>query len=473
MEALPNELLLEIIKQLFLEAFSTVLNIGLVNRRLHRLTNELLYSTYSLDRGNPALFIRTLASWPAHARRIQSLEWDCRPVHNNSLVTSDAFRFPGDLAPIERRNITKALGSKNPYETDDLNSILMDAGTDAYLNLFLSFAPDVCDIRIAIPSKWNYHAVWFTSSLGLRILSNLNKAYIVGPMRIRNVIPLFLVPSLRILTLDHVAHDRNRVLRGTFKWYGHDAAIQRLRKEKSWVESFHLQKCSTDTVEIAQLMPLFGRLKTFEFEFTGHDKDEANTTITHFVHSITNQSNSLKSLFLKDFRLALDPTALKGLSKLEHMDFLLLDMTMMCGSYLQKTTVESLSSVLQHLPKRLQHLHLIANDPDGEELKPSTAFTDALHGIAPIMKSILPALHTLKIADWDPLLGTFTCQTQVKAIQLAFAKIGVDFLWQPRDILINDSNENDIITLEGKEEGWIWVQWVDSDELWNEGRNDV
>ncbi|XP_014561298.1 hypothetical protein COCVIDRAFT_86758 [Bipolaris victoriae FI3] len=473
MEALPNELLLEIIKHLFLEAFSTALNIGLVNRRLHHLTNELLYSTYSLNRGNPALLIRTLASWPAHARRIKSLEWDCRPAHNNSLVTSDAFPFPGDLAPMERCNIAKALCSKNPYETDDLNSVLMDAGTDAYLNLFLSFAPDVCNIRIAIPSKWSYYRIWFTPALDLRILSNLNKAYIAGPMRIRNVVPLFLLPSLRSLTLDHVAHDRNRVLPGTFKWYQYDAAIQRLRKERSWVESFHLQKCSTDTVEIAQLMSLFGHLKTFEFEFTGHDKDEANTTITHFVHSIANQSNSLTSLFLKDFRLALDPTALKGLGKFEHMDFFLLDMTMMCGSYLQNTTVESLSSVLQHLPKRLQHLHLIANDPDGDELKPSTAFTEALHAIAPIMKSILPALHTIKIVDWDPLLGTFTCQTQVKAIQLAFAEIGVDFLWQPLDIVIKESNENDIITWEGKEEGWVWIQWVNSDELWNEGRNDV
>ncbi|EUC40216.1 hypothetical protein COCMIDRAFT_9865 [Bipolaris oryzae ATCC 44560] len=328
MEALPNELLLEIIKELFLEAFSTALNIGLVNRRLHRLTNELLYSTYSLSRGNPALFIRTLASWPAHARRIQSLEWDCRPAHNNSLITSDAFRFPGDLARIERRNIAKALDPEIPYAADDLNSILMDAGTDAYLNLFLAFAPDVCDIRIVIPSKWNYRAVWFKPASDLRILSNLNKAYIVGPMRIRNVIPLFLLPSLRSLTLDHVVYDRNRVLPGIFKWPEYNAALHRLRKQKSWVESFHIQKCSVDTVEIARLMPLFGHLKTFEFEFTGHEKDEANPTITHFVHSISNQSNSLTSLFLKDFRLALDQTALKGLSKLGHLDFLLLDMTM-------------------------------------------------------------------------------------------------------------------------------------------------
>jgi hypothetical protein len=477
MEALPNELLLEIINQLYLEGFDAVSDIGLVNRRLHRLTNELLYNTYSLNHGYPGLFIRTLASWPAHVRCVRNLEWDCRPIHNDALVTSDAFPLPVDLTPTERRNIEKALPPESLYDLDILSSGLKNIGSDAYLNLFLAFTPDVRNIRVAIPSVWDYHAIWFKQALKHQILHNLKKAYIIGPMRIRNVIPLFLLPSLRVLTLDHVAYDRNRILPGTrydsFKWHEYDVVIQKLEREKSWIEDFHLQNCSTDTTDIARLMTLFGHLKTFEFEFTGHDQDEANMDFADFLHAITYQSASLTSLSIKDYRLELDPNVLRELNQLEHTDSLLLDITMMCGSYLQNTTVELLSSLLQQLPRRLQHLQLIANDPDGEELKPSVAFTDALCAIAPRIKSILPTLHTLRIIDWEPLLGTFTCQTQVKAIQLAFTEAGVEFLSQPRDYIAKSYDYDDIITLQGQEEDWIWVQWVDSDGLWIKDRNDV
>ncbi|KAL6150251.1 hypothetical protein ACJQWK_00462 [Exserohilum turcicum] len=474
LESLPNELLLEIVNQLFLESIDQVRSISLVSRRCHRLANELLYSAYARNRGDPALFIRTLASVPDLARCVRSVDWDCRPLHSNTLVTSDVFWFTDDLTCTERRVITNALVSERCCNTDSLDQQLTDLGTDAYLNLFLSFTPHVRRIRIAIPFMWNYNAIWFKPALDSLILKNLTKSHIVGPLSIRNVIPLFVLPSLQSLTLDHVAHDRNRILHGTpLEWHAYDIVFEKLQLQGSNIEEFVVQNCSIDTVDMARLMGLFRNLKTFEFEFTGHGQDKDNVDLAYLLNAVTQQKKSLTSLSLKDCRLASDRYILQELSKLEHLEYLLLDITMLCGSYLHDPTVELLSSLLQQLPRRLGRLHLIANDPDDDELRPSIGFSDALQALAPGIKNIFPALHTLGIVGWDPLLGTFTCQTKVKAMQLAFAEAGVELTQQPCSL--ENSNENDLATLRlvDAEEDWLWVQWVDCDGWWFGLRGDV
>ncbi|KNG48233.1 hypothetical protein DDE82_005440 [Stemphylium lycopersici] len=473
-EALPDELLLEIIDQVHSETFKGVLALSLVNRRFHSLTRNLIYTTFSLNKGDPALFIRTLASFPELARCVKVVDWDCSKIRN-TLVTSDVFEFPEDLTQVERRNIMD-ISTLNDYaDIASLNEQLSSLGSDFCLSFLLSFTPKVHTLNVTIPSKWNYHAIWFRQAPTSQILNNLHTATVTGPMRIQNVVPLFSLPSLRSLTLDLVRISRDRILAGVpYEWHNNNEAFERLQREGSRVEDFHLPNCSTDTADIARLLKLFHGLKQFEFGLTDHSQGEINshTSIQALLHAMTHQKNSLTSLSFQDARTARNPEVLKDLSQLEHLNFLSLDLTIMCEFYLQKATVASLSKVLQQLPKSLTCLHLIANCPNEEDLKPSARFVNALHGIAPFIKTILPDLQILRLVDWSPLEGTFTCQTRVKAMQLGFAEVGVEFLPQPLEFSVwkQATDDDDLLVLEDEEEGWIWVQWVDRHGSWLTGR---
>ena len=97
----------------------------------------------------------------------------------------------------------------------------------------------------------------------------------------------------------------------------------------------------------------------------------------------------------------------------------------------QPFSPEELRTCLGHLPSHLEELVLKITNIDGDDHTASVAFTDAMQAIAPTTNTILPSLKNWIISGWDPLLGTFTCQTLLKALQLDFAKADIELLLRP------------------------------------------
>jgi hypothetical protein len=460
MEALPNELILEIFAYLSKTDVCDLLNISLTNRRLYRLAKELIYRTFSWDHGDPALFIRALAASPGLEECVHDVNWDNRRWNSYKLVTSDAFQFGEDFTPAERQYIEGKLGFGSSLGMTGLNRRFGFLGEHSYLDTFLLFIPKLKTIEIAIPTKWDHHAIWFKQALDSQVFAQLNKAHIIGPMRIQNVLPLFLVPSLRSLKLSNVMADRNLVRPGVrFEWKRNHEFFQRLEREGSSVEHFQFHGNFIYSVDIVPILKAFRDLKTFSYE-TG--SSVMFSEIPSMLQGITHQYSSLTSVSLKNCCTGEDLTKLELLKDLEHLKVLELDITETWDGIIGP---EELGTFLRHLPGQLEELNLQVLDGDGEDNAPTTHFIHALKAVAPTINSVLPALKKLVISGWDPLLGTFTCQTQVKALQLGFAKAGVELVSRPDtpNHMPGDDDgyrEMSLYALDYVEEDWAWVQWI-------------
>lgn len=462
MDNLPNELLLEIFSQLSLDGKLNVLPVSLVNRRFHGLANELLYSSYSLAQVDPALFIRAIASSPNLGKCVQDVDWDCRSRNNYALVTSDAFHFNEDFATAEGRYIKEILGAHGSLHMRDVNKLLNDLGAESYLPAFLSFTPRVSTLNVAVPSLWDRHMYWFKPGLDSQMFTNLHKARIVGPMHIRNLLPLFLVPSLRTLTLENAVYDRNSVRSGVqYEWSTNSKVFERLQREGSWVENFHLPNCFEPVSEVTWLMETFHNLKTFEIQQLGGCTSDPSADLQTLIQALARQHESLTSLSIAAYHRTLDPSILEPLKVLTHVESLSFDLSPETEEAERNICLELSSDFSGCLPRNVKHLRLIANDLTSEEmlLGPSSGFIDALLAFSHTVKVVFPDLRTLAVDEWDPLLGSFACQTQIKVLQQAFAGKGVELLARPSLHSIYADDEYGT-NFEDVEEGWVWVKWI-------------
>jgi hypothetical protein len=466
MDELPDELVLEVLEYLYHTDARHLWSISLANRRLHRIAKDLIYRTFSLDCGDPALFIRALASSPRLENCVQDVDWDCRRKNNYTLVTSDAFQFSGEFTQAERQHIEERVGYGSSLGMTGLNQRFNFLGEESYLRMFLLFTPKVKTIRITIPTKWDRHAIWFKSALNSQKFSNLQEAHIIGPMRIQNVYALFLVPSLLALRLDNVYVDRNLVQRGkTHEWKTNSGVFERLQREGSGLQHLRVQGAWSATVEIERLLKLFRSLQTLELEFDDQGFPTDTDDLRSLLTSVAHQYDSLTSLSLGLGCAVQHLSVLELLKDFKHLRILKLGIIEFDE---QPINPGDLRTYLGHLPSHLEELVMKITNIDGnEEHIPPATFFDALQAIAPATNTILPGLKKLTISDWDPLIGTFTCQTKLKALQLGFATAGIELSSRPRaaPLLMGPPddryyNDPDLYALDYIEEDWVWVQWI-------------
>jgi hypothetical protein len=463
MDELPDELVLEILEYLYHTDVRHLWTISLANRRLHRIAKTLIYRTFSLDCGDPALFIRTLASTPSLKNYVQDVDWDCRRRNNYTLVTSDVFQFSEDFTPAECQSIEEKVGYRSSVGMKGLNQRFTFLGEEAYLSTFLLFTPKVKTISITIPTKWDHHAIWFKPVLNSQMFANLQKAHIIGPTCIQNVYALFLVPSLRTLTLDDVFIDRNLVQQGkNHEWRTNTEVLERLQREGSGLEHFNVQGAwITAAREVERLLKLFRHLQTLELEFENEGYPTDVNDLCNILMGATHQYDSLTSLSLRMDCTVQDLSVLELLKDAKHLRFLKVGIMEFDE---QSISPKELRTFLGHLPSHLEELVLKITNIDGDDHMASVAFTDAMQAIAATTNTILPSLKKLTISGWDPLLGTFMCQTQLKALQLGFAKAGIELLsrpWTVTHMADNQTpNDPDLYALDYIVEDWLWVQWI-------------
>jgi hypothetical protein len=293
------------------------------------------------------------------------------------------------------------------------------------------------------------------------IFANLKTARIVGPMRIQNVLSLFLIPSLRTLDLKDVEADRNLVEQGVaFEWETNDEIVRRIQREGSDLDDLYVHGFHIDMSEMLRLLKSIRSLKTFKLLHVSGAEDVEYFQVA--LPGIMHHFNSLTSLSLLVGLTAADLGMLKPLEDLKHLRFL--EYGFSERSERQITSPEDLRTFLGHLPSQLEELVLNVLNPCGDENRPSAEFTDTLHSVAPTINTILPALKELVVGGWDPILGLFTCQTQWKAMQLDFAKAGVKLVsrpWTiPREPGYDEHYNLGLYALDYVEEDWVWVQWI-------------
>ncbi|RMZ67986.1 hypothetical protein GMOD_00004089 [Pyrenophora seminiperda CCB06] len=466
MDNLPNELLLEIFSQLLLENHLNVLPISLINRRFHALANELLYSTYSLAQTDPVLFIRAIASSPNLAKCVQDINWDCRPKCKYTLVTRDAFHFSGPFSSTEARYIEKILNIHGPLGMRDLNRWFSAVGNECYLVTLLLFTPRVSTLNVAVPSVWDRHKIWFKSAMDSQLFTNLHKARITGPMHIGNLLPLFLIPTLRTLTLVRLMYDREVERGAKYEWDTNSEYFERLQRQGSWIENLYLRNCYAPVSDITRVMGSFQNLKTFEIEQGGGSTPDPSVDLKTLIQALGQQRKSLTRLSIASIHRSLDPSILEPLKVLTNVETLSLDISPETAEEEKDTCFKLSSDFPGCLPRNVKHFRLIANDLTSEGMfsAPSSALVDALIAFSRTMRGVFPDLRTLAVDKWDLLLGSFACQMQIKVLQQAFADKGVELLARPSVPIPHAGIRCFDMEDEDEDEGWVRVDSLLMDE---------
>jgi hypothetical protein len=216
LDDLPDELLLEILEYLPCPDWEggnlkTIASLSLTNRRLHYMVEGRLYLAYNGFSHDPYLFLRACASNPRIAERVRTLKFKYH-------MTTDDIG-PGSYSPSipDRRDIKAALKRMgipdwklwatkcNDEETNReilFATILMHTPKVAALDIQdgkLPYAnPKWLDlIRYAVSGRAFGH---------MHLFQHLNTIRVdVGWLDLRQIMPLFRLPSLRALTLNNLA----------------------------------------------------------------------------------------------------------------------------------------------------------------------------------------------------------------------------------------------------------------------------
>jgi hypothetical protein len=403
-----------------------------------------------MKRQDPALFLRSLALSSNLGKYVKHLDWAEHATKCQRLTDVDYRQLEDRLAEVQNSTDVYCDFLQMSHLQDDLS-----------LDTILCFTPRVEAITVTLQIRHHRHVPFKALTLHPNLFTNLRQMTIHGPMRIWDVLPLLTVPSLRSLSLTNIKINRNRPQNseddsGSF--------FSRLGEEGSYIENFQVAANFADSKEIVKLLEFFHNLKSFDFElFEGRSGPDDVVEFEALLRGLLKQHNSLESLRIRDYRLV-EARALELLKYCRHLRRLDLNVPTFFRDHTLIVEPNSLSAFLRHMPNTLQELTLKINDEDdGDGDGPSKGVADVLQALAPTLPAIFPALTKLIIAEWDPLLGVFPCQTQLQPLQLAFAGTSIEFVSRPHSWT---SMNMDVYALDYIEEGWLWIQAMDEDGKW-------
>jgi hypothetical protein len=257
LDSLPDELILGIVN---LVDFPFLLRLNLVNRRLHYLTLELVYSNF--PGRTAALFLRTVAqspSWHNLAKLIKNIEW-------RMYLLPDREKAQNEVFETQRQAIAQAYRQLGHTGSLDVECVTQLRGTPLrqhwFLELFMSFLPNVESLKVYDSWYWDDHTYWFSNVAANP--SRLKNVEIDGPLRIQDVHPLLTIPSMRDLTLHQVVVPRRE--EGKEVPWEHDDHRVQLDDASSEIESLQLFVSCLSTEILVELIGKFKYLRCFAYE---------------------------------------------------------------------------------------------------------------------------------------------------------------------------------------------------------------
>lgn len=227
---LPNELLLQVIEYLpclDLRNFNqpTLVALSCTNRRLHALVESYLYDGYNSFFGNPYLFLRTMMINPEVAGKVHSLT-----LAYGTGVHEDRKIYNATIA--DRQSIKSGLKALNIPDWKTWATDCNDEATDQELlyTAVLMHTPNLTSLDIddgEVPyqlPKWIElirHCAGGNSFGRVHHFSQLKSIKVdIGILRLRHLIPLFRLHSLRSLTLVGLVETEETAQAGppSFRW---------------------------------------------------------------------------------------------------------------------------------------------------------------------------------------------------------------------------------------------------------------
>lgn len=269
LEALPNELLQSIIGHLYI---TDALNLNLVNKRLYGVTLDRIYqkfgSTLVLE------FLQTIACTAPHdqrnlAKRVKHVTWLMSDGHNKASISRQ-------LTTSEKQALVQAyrrLSLANPSQSSEdhvldavfaRHSTAYFARAHLFVELLVSFLPNIKKLILKNQSRWDYHTYWFKHiSANANRFDSLETIHVAGPLRIENITPLLTLPALKILELSSV-YVLQQEEGKEFEWENEEQFIS-LPDKSSGIERLVFYNSYIPTSSLADIIRVTRSLKIFKY----------------------------------------------------------------------------------------------------------------------------------------------------------------------------------------------------------------
>jgi hypothetical protein len=322
LDMLPDELIVAVVEHL---ALPSLLNLNLVNRRLHRVTLENVYAMF--DGPNMACFLRTITLPPPNGRpdlaeRVKNVTWELNPHPEESLQSFNSP--PINISASERWAITRAyqqfvlvpVEAQVPLDSRFARHVGGTLEVDHWaLEFFLMFVPNVEELKVQGVWLWDDHTYWFTNvAANPTRFNRLKSIELLGPMRMENIIPLLEMPSLKHLILDEVIVMRQNP-EETFQWEQSDRRV--LEEASSGLEKLTMRKSHIPVTALVPILNALKGLKEFKYEHVFHhmshpmeeipiDYIVLATVLSRHIATLKNFSFFVHDPWEQDYYLSLD-----------------------------------------------------------------------------------------------------------------------------------------------------------------------
>ncbi|KAF1833499.1 hypothetical protein BDW02DRAFT_569931 [Decorospora gaudefroyi] len=451
---LPNELLIQIIEYIPNENCQDISSLSRTSRRMYTLALDHLYTSFSVT--SPWLLLRTLLLKPELGKQVRKVSWkhnEVRQDHNEHYKAVLASCMRNFKLPELSEAV--ASGAQSPIERL----------YHEFLAMFLLSTPNVKTV-ILEPFAWQDGLYWFkTIASHAERLPHLRTIYIHGPLRLEQTAHIFLLPSVRNITLTDLVllHDPANIPDDEYtEWDNSETPLYTvLQPGTSRVEALTLKRSCIEVPILTRFTNACTTLTRFEYEHDIHNAQSRDLTLLNLLR------NAALEVALARHRKSLHHLSIRGDHQMMyqrhmlHVARLASRMQNLCSLDMGLLTndedpvygaSEFVAQFLSHLPPTLQELSFEIDWQEHWGAKGWEGPTEFLRLLAAVAPARLGLLNRVAVVDWPPVLGLFP--PDFADLYGCFGEGGLRFVSVPALV----EGPSPVLWVDDVEPGWVFVE---------------
>lgn len=449
--ALPNELVMSIIDSIPIENARDTRNLSLTSRRMYMLSLDHLYNHVLVT--CPWPLVRTLLHDPKLAARVQQVTWNLNTAEDDSGEDRRMLsRLMRSFEPV---------GVKAPTNHKRLSTTWRD---HEFMGFFITVTPAIDTLIIKDTYEWQNNVYWFGKAVSeAGTLQHLRSVHIHGPLCLEQIAHLFLVPSLRNITIIDLVQLQRRD-RDYVEWKEEIPLHTVLETGVSFVENITFKRACVETQTLAYFTEACKQLKSFAYEHDIH-----NDLRSMHSPNLLSKFESLGSALTRN-RTSLERLSVRGDHQMLYQKHVIqvarlaskmanlrsLDMGLIThDDDPDQCTPDFVAQFIRYLPSTLEELTFEMDWQEHWGSKGWEGPTEMLRCLAEIAPTSLPLLKRVAVVDWPPKLGYFP--PDFAMLYQCFAEHNIHFASIP----VNIEGPAPLRMSEFVEPGWIFVETAD------------
>ncbi|USP77854.1 hypothetical protein yc1106_05128 [Curvularia clavata] len=452
---LPSELVMNIIEWLPIENPRDIRNLSLTSRRMYQLSLDHMYKHILVT--CPWPLTQKLLHDPKLAARVQKVTWD--------LKTAD------DDGNEKRRNLCRLMRFLQTAGATSMNRprMFLTWRDHQFMAFFITVTPAIHTLIIKDTSEWENNIYWFRQAVvEVGALQHLRRVHIHGPLCLEQIAHLFLVPSLRDVTVIDLVQ-LERTPENYLEWKQDTTLRTLLEPGVSFVENITLKRACVEPLVLAYFTMACKNLKSFVYETDVHNdlrRMRPASLLSKFQglsFVLTGNHASLEKLSVRGDHQMLYQKHIMQVARLASVmsNLRSLDMGLIThDDDPEQSVTDFVTQFICYLPPTLEELTFEMDWQEHWGAKGWEGPTEMLRCFAETAPMVLPLLKRVAVVDWPPKLCYFP--PDFAMLYQCFAEHNVHFASIPADIPVPDP----LRMSEFVEPGWVFVEDPDA-EFWH------